>query len=56
LFLVLFFNAKSAAALAYAWEFDAVIHGVETCNLDAILHGVSHPGPKMKFCRPEVHM
>jgi hypothetical protein len=37
------------ATLGSARELDAVIHGVETCNLDAMKHGVDPLGPKLSL-------
>ena len=40
--------------LASDSDLDAMIHGVETCNLDAVKHGVDPLGPKMRFYQPRV--
>ena len=42
-------SATSDATLGSARELDAVIHGVETCNLDAMKHGVDPLGPKLSL-------
>jgi hypothetical protein len=42
-------SATSDATLGSARELDVVIHGVETCNLDAMKHGVDPLGPKMSL-------
>ena len=47
-------SATSDAMLGSARELDAVIHGVETCNLDAMKHGVDPLGPKLSLSFPEV--
>jgi len=44
------YDATSEATLGSAREVDAVIHGVEPCNLDAMKHGVDPLGP-IKFSR-----
>jgi len=35
--------------LCSARELDAVIHGIETSNLDAVKHGVDPLGPKLSL-------
>jgi len=47
-------SATSDATLGSARELDAVIHGVETCNLDAMKHGVDLLGPKLSLSFPWV--
>ena len=37
-------------------ELDAVDHGVETYNLDAVFHGANPLGPKIKFCQAGVQI
>jgi hypothetical protein len=37
--------SHAGATWIQAWKLDTVIHGVETCNLDAIHHGVDLLGP-----------
>ena len=37
-----------------AWKLDAVAHGIETCYLDVLLHGVDPLGPKLRLSFLEV--
>jgi len=47
-------SATWDATLGSARELDAVIHGVEACNLDAMKHGVDPLGSKPSLSFPEV--
>ena len=47
-------NRHADATLGQAMELDAVIHGVETSNLDAMKHGVDPLGPKLSLSFPGV--
>ena len=47
-------SATWDATLGSARELDAVIHGVETCNLDAMKHGVDPLGPKLSLSFSEI--
>jgi len=48
------YSATSEAMLGATTELDAVIHGVETCNLDAMKHGVDPLGPKLRLSFPKI--
>jgi hypothetical protein len=47
-------SARSSATSNRATKLNVVTHGVETCNLDAVNHGVDPQGPKMSLSRPGV--
>jgi hypothetical protein len=47
-------SARSSATLNRATKLDAVTHGVETCNLNAVNHDVDPQGPKLSLSRPKV--
>jgi len=47
-------SATSDATLGSPRELDAVIQGVETCNLDAMKHGVDPLGPKLSLSFSEI--
>ena len=49
-----FFFATQAATLAWPRELDAVVHGVEPWNLDAMKHGVDTLGPNLRLRFPGV--
>ena len=48
------FGVDLSATLGSARELDAVIHGVEMCNLDAVKHGVDLLGSKLSLSFLEV--
>ena len=47
-------DSHTVATLGSARKLDAVIHGVETCNLDAMLHDVDPLGPNLDLSHPRV--
>jgi hypothetical protein len=47
-------SARSSATSNRATKLNVVTHGVETCNLDAVNHGVDPQGPKMSLSRPGI--
>jgi hypothetical protein len=47
-------SARSSATSNRVTKLDAVTHSVETCNLDAMNHGVDPQGPKLSLSRPGV--
>jgi hypothetical protein len=48
-------SATSESTLGRARDLDAVVHGVEACNLDAMKHGLDLLGPKLRLSFPGVH-
>jgi len=49
-------NNHADATLRCARKLDAVIHGVKTCNLDVMLHGVHPLVPNLDLSRLGVQM
>jgi hypothetical protein len=47
-------SARSSATSNRATKLDVVTHGVETCNLNAVNHGVDPQGPKLSLSCPKV--
>jgi hypothetical protein len=47
-------STRSSATSNRTTKLDAVSHGVETCNLDAMNHDVDPQGPKLSLLRPRV--
>jgi hypothetical protein len=47
-------STRSSTTLNMAPKLDAVSHGVETCNIDALNYGIDPQGPKLSLHRPGV--
>jgi hypothetical protein len=47
-------SARSSATSNRTTKLDAVSHGVETCNVDTMNHGVDPQDPKLSLLRQKV--